>query len=176
MHLRTVGGMLLIVHKFFQGTVSLPNSVRPVILVLPTLFDSFANSFDVFATVVFVKIGSFNIGRRRRVRIIQQTVNDSIFLLVYYSSSENNLKEMSPLYACQDRSDIVSRTPSILQNVQAQLPGTVHIWMEHLTNELYARWPVRILLLEMHHQSKCTILERRVSWPDDDGIPMRSDC
>jgi hypothetical protein len=46
--------------------------------------------------------------------------------------------------------------------------------MEHLANELDARGLVGILLLEVHHQAECTILEGSVGGADNDGIPVTS--
>lgn len=77
-----------------------------------------------------------------------------------------------PLDTGQYGSDIVCRTPPILQYIQAQLARVVYIWMEHLTDELDSRRLIRVLLLEMHDQSKSAIFKRRVRRPDDDRIPI----
>jgi hypothetical protein len=45
--------------------------------------------------------------------------------------------------------------------------------MKHLADELDRRRLVRILFLEMHHQSKGAVFERCVGWADDDSIPGR---
>ena len=69
-------------------------------------------------------------------------------------------------------SDIVCRTPPVLQYIQAQFARVVYVWMEHLTDELDSRRLIRVLLLKMHDQSKSAIFKRRVRRPDDDGIPI----
>ena len=43
--------------------------------------------------------------------------------------------------------------------------------MEHRADELYAWRLVGILLLEMHDQSKCSVLERGIGRTDYDGVP-----
>ena len=56
-----------------------------------------------------------------------------------------------PLNACQDSSHIVGWTPSVLQNVQAELSGSIDIRMEHLADKFDTWRLIRVLLLEMHH-------------------------
>lgn len=73
--------------------------------------------------------------------------------------------------AGQDGCNVISWTPSVLEDVQAQLSSTVDVWMEHLADELDAGRFVRILLFEMHHQPKSAILERRIRWTDYHGVP-----
>lgn len=77
-----------------------------------------------------------------------------------------------PLNTGQYGSDIVCRTPPILQYIQAQLARVIYVWMEHLTDELDSRGLIRVLLLKMHDQSKSAIFKRRVRRPDDDRIPI----
>lgn len=77
----------------------------------------------------------------------------------------------SPLDAGQNGRHIVRRAPSVLQNIQAQLPGAVDVGVEHLADELDAGRLGGILLLKMHDQSKGTIFERSIGGPDDDGVP-----
>lgn len=77
-----------------------------------------------------------------------------------------------PLNTGQYGSDIVCRTPPILQNIQAQLPRVVYVWMKHLTDELDSWRLIRVLLLKMHDQSEGAVFKRRVRRPDDDGVPI----
>lgn len=56
-----------------------------------------------------------------------------------------------PLNACQNCSHIIRRTPPILQDIQAQLAGTVHVWVKHLADEFNSWWFVGVLLFEMHY-------------------------
>lgn len=77
----------------------------------------------------------------------------------------------SPLDAGQHRCYVVCRTPSILQNVQAQFTGGVDVGMEHLADELDGRGFVGILFLELHHQSECPIFKGRFCGADYDSIP-----
>lgn len=78
-----------------------------------------------------------------------------------------------PLDARQNSGDIVRRTPPVLKDIQAQFTRGVDVRVEHLTNELDSGRLVRILLLEMHHESEGTVLKRRVGRSDDDGVPYR---
>lgn len=77
-----------------------------------------------------------------------------------------------PLNTGQYGSDIVCRTPPILQYIQAQFARVVYIWMKHLTDELDPRRLIRVLLLKMHDQSKSAVFKRRVRRPDDNGVPI----
>lgn len=77
-----------------------------------------------------------------------------------------------PLNTGQYGSDIVCRTPPILQYIQAQFPRVVYVWMKHLTDELDPWRLIRVLLLKVHHQPKSAIFKWRVRRPDDDGVPI----
>ena len=44
--------------------------------------------------------------------------------------------------------------------------------MEHLADELDTRRLVWVGLLEVHHQPECPVLERCISGPNNDGVPM----
>lgn len=76
-----------------------------------------------------------------------------------------------PLNACQDSCNVVGRRPSILQNIQTEFTGSVHIWMEHLAEELDRRRLVRVLLFEVHDKSEGSIFKGSVGWANDNGIP-----
>lgn len=76
-----------------------------------------------------------------------------------------------PLDACQDGSNIVCRTPSVLQNVQAQLAGGVYVGVEHLADELDLGRLIGVLLFKLHDESECAIFKRRIRWAYDYGIP-----
>lgn len=67
--------------------------------------------------------------------------------------------------------DIICWTPPILKNIEAQFTGTIDIGVEHLADEFDARGLVRVLLLEVHHQTEGPIFKRSVGRADDDGIP-----
>ena len=67
---------------------------------------------------------------------------------------------------------IVCRTPPVLQDVQAQLPRPIYVWMEHLADELDQRGFVWVLLLELHNESEGAVLERRVGRAYNDGVPI----
>ena len=82
-------------------------------------------------------------------------------------------RRRSPLYAGQDGGHIIRRTPSVLQNVETKLARAVDVWVEHLADELDAWWPIRVLLLELHHQSEGAVFEGSVCRADDDGVPSR---
>lgn len=78
----------------------------------------------------------------------------------------------SPLNAGQDGRNIIRRTPSVLEDVQAELSRSVDVRVEHLADELDAGRFVGVLLFEMHDKAKGAILERGVRWADDDGVPL----
>ena len=67
-----------------------------------------------------------------------------------------------PLNRRQYGRHIVSRTPAILQYIQAQLAGTVDIGVEHLANELDAGRLVGVLFFEVHHEAEGAVFEGRV--------------
>lgn len=83
-----------------------------------------------------------------------------------------------PLNTGQDGCHIICRAPSVLENIKAQLAGTVDVGVEHLANELHPGRLIGVLFLEVHHQAEGSIFEGRISGADDDGIPSESlvDC
>lgn len=80
----------------------------------------------------------------------------------------------SPLNASQDSSDVISRTPSILQNIQAELSGRVNVRVEHLADEFDPRRFIGVSFLEMHYQSKGSIFKGCVCGADDHSIPIQT--
>jgi hypothetical protein len=76
-----------------------------------------------------------------------------------------------PLNGSENCSNVIRWAPTVLQNVQTQLTGAVNIWMKHLADELDARRLVRIRLFKVHHEAKGAVLEGRVCWSNDDGVP-----
>jgi hypothetical protein len=80
----------------------------------------------------------------------------------------------SPLDTGQDGGDIVSGTPSVLKNVQAELSRGVDVGVEHLADELDLRGLVWVLFFELHHQSKGAVFKWGVSGADNHGVPKRS--
>jgi hypothetical protein len=76
------------------------------------------------------------------------------------------------LNAGQDSGDIVRGAPSVLQNVQTQLAGGVDVGVEHVRHELDARRLVGVRLLERHDEPEGAVLKGRVSWTDDDRVPV----
>lgn len=78
-----------------------------------------------------------------------------------------------PLNAGQDSGYIIRRTPSVLQNVEAEFSGGVDVGVEHLADELDLGRLVGILLFELHHKSKGAIFKGSVCGADDDGVPTR---
>jgi hypothetical protein len=80
----------------------------------------------------------------------------------------------SPLYAGQDSSDVISRTPSILQYVQAEFSRGVDVRVEHLADKLDSRWLIRVCFLEVHDQSERSVFEWCVGGPDYDSIPVQT--
>lgn len=77
-----------------------------------------------------------------------------------------------PLNTRQDGGYIVGGAPSVLQNVETELTGSVDIGMEHLTDEFDARRLVGVLFLKIHHKAKGSILKGCIGWSNDNGIPM----
>lgn len=67
--------------------------------------------------------------------------------------------------------DIICRTPSVLEDIKAQLPRSIHVRVEHLADELHQRRLIRILLLELHDESEGAVFEWGVRGSDDDRVP-----
>lgn len=59
-------------------------------------------------------------------------------------------KQSLPLDTGQDCCHIVCGAPSVLQDIQTELPGVVDVGVEHLTDELDAGRLVGILLFKVH--------------------------
>jgi hypothetical protein len=76
-----------------------------------------------------------------------------------------------PLNTSKDGRNVVCGTPPILQDIEAELSGGVDVGMKHLAQELDLWWLVWVLLLELHHEPKCAVLEGRVGGADDDSVP-----
>lgn len=76
-----------------------------------------------------------------------------------------------PLDAGENRSDIVRGAPSILQDIQAELARGIYVGVEHLAEEFDLWRLVRVLLFELHDESKGSVLERCVGRSDDDCVP-----
>lgn len=78
----------------------------------------------------------------------------------------------SPLYASQNSGYIVRWTPSVLQDIQAELTRAVYVWVKHLADELDARRLVWVCLLKVHHQPERPILKRCICRSDDYSVPV----
>jgi hypothetical protein len=76
-----------------------------------------------------------------------------------------------PLNACQDGCNIVRGRPSILQDIQAQLPSSVYIGMEHLADELDTRRLVGVGFFEVHYEAERSIFKRRIGGAYYDRVP-----
>lgn len=77
-----------------------------------------------------------------------------------------------PLNTGQNSSHIIRRAPSVLQDIQTQLPTPIHIRMEHIADELHSWRLIGILFFEMHYQAERAILEGCVCWTDDYCVPV----
>lgn len=78
-----------------------------------------------------------------------------------------------PLNTCQDRRHIVRWAPSVLEDVQTELAGTIYVRMEHLADELDPGRLIWVLLFEVHNQAESAIFKRSVCWADNNGVPVR---
>lgn len=176
----------------FQDEQSTQNRYPPV-LIFPALLDRLSHSLVIFFAIVLEQIARFDIGRTRRVGIVQQTMfatrvsnqhrhtlsSSSVHPSIHPQHRNRNRnrrrgkwnRQSSPLHARQDRGDIVGGTPAILENVETQLAGVVDVGMEHLRDEFHAGRFVGILLVEMHDEPERAVFERRVGGSDDDGVP-----
>lgn len=76
-----------------------------------------------------------------------------------------------PLNTRENSCYVVCRAPSVLQDIQAKLSRGINVRVEHLADELDCWRLVGVLLLELHHQSKCSIFERCVCRTNNDGVP-----
>lgn len=80
-----------------------------------------------------------------------------------------------PLDTGQNGRHIVGGTPSILEDIQAQLSGGIYIWVEHLADELDGGRFVWVLLFKVHDKSECAILEWGICWSDDYSVPAKKE-
>ena len=137
--------------------------------VFPALLDGFPNSLGVFLAVVFVEIRCLDVGWRARVRVVQKTVGP-----VRYQASSlmTGVSVILPLDAGQNSCDVVRRTPSVLQDIEAQLARRIDIGVEHLADELDGGRLVGVLLLEVHHKSEGSIFEGGIRRSYYNGIPV----
>jgi len=117
-------------------------------LVVPALLDSFPDSLGVFPSIILVEIRRLDVRGGRSVRVIEQALN-----------------------AGQDSCHVICRTPSILQNIQAEFSSTIDVWVKHLADELHTGRLVGVLFFEVHDKAEGAILKGSVCWADDDGIP-----
>lgn len=62
----------------------------------------------------------------------------------------------------QDRRNIVSRAPAVLENVQAELAIRVDIRVEHFAEEFHSRGLVGIGLVKRKEQLERAVLKRRI--------------
>lgn len=76
-----------------------------------------------------------------------------------------------PLNTGQDGRHVIGWAPTILQNVEAKLACSIYVRVKHLADKLDTRWLIRILFLEVHHQTECAIFEGSIGGTNDDGIP-----
>lgn len=76
-----------------------------------------------------------------------------------------------PLNARQNCSHIIRRTPPVLQDIQAQFPRTVNVWVKHLADKFDSRWFVGILLFKVHDQAEGSIFERRIRRSYNHSVP-----
>lgn len=79
-----------------------------------------------------------------------------------------------PLNTCENSRHIVSRTPSILEDIKAKLARSVDVGVKHLTDEFDGRWLIWVLFLKLHDQPKGSIFEGRVGGSDNDCVPRRA--
>ena len=77
-----------------------------------------------------------------------------------------------PLYRRQDGSNIIRRTPAVLQDIQTQLAGAVDVGVEHLRDEFHAGGFIGVLFLEVHDEAEGAVFEGGVCWADYDGVPV----
>ena len=68
------------------------------------------------------------------------------------------------LHARQDRRNIICRTPTVLEDVQAQFAVMVDVGMEHLADKPNGRGFVRVGVGEGQSQAERTVFERCIGW------------
>lgn len=76
------------------------------------------------------------------------------------------------MYTGEDGGNVIRRTPSILEDVKAQLATGINVGMEHGADEFDSWWFVRVGLFELHHQAEGTVFEGRVGRTNYDCIPV----
>lgn len=75
------------------------------------------------------------------------------------------------LYRCKNSGHIVGWTPSVLQDVEADAPVSVHVGMEHFRHEPDRGGFVGVFFREFYCELKGAVLEGRVVRAKDDGVP-----
>lgn len=68
------------------------------------------------------------------------------------------------LHTRQDRSDIISRTPSILQDIQTEFSVRVDVWMKHVRDKAYSGRSGGVRVGECEGKAERSIFERCLGW------------
>ena len=71
----------------------------------------------------------------------------------------------------QNRRDVISRTPPVLQDVQTQFAIGIHVGMKHFGKKLDGGWFVGIGFVESQHELERAVFKWRVCGTEDDGVP-----
>jgi len=136
----------------------LPDSCLLVVLQ-PAILDRRPHPSHVLLHVLAVKLRRLRVRGAVRVRIVQQALDGR-----------------------EDRRDVVRRRPSVLENVEAELPVRVHVRMEHPREEFYRRGLVRVRFIKSQQEFECAVFERCVRCAaqgkrrKDKKIPIRWWC
>lgn len=116
--------------------------------IQPTLLHRRLHPPHIFLHILPIQLRRLCIRRTVWVRIMQQT-----------------------LYTRQDRSNIIRRRPSILQNIETELAICVHVRVEHSRQEFDRGGFVRVGFIECEEEFESAVFEGRVTRTKNDGVP-----
>ena len=117
---------------------NLTDSILLVVLQ-PAILDRRSHPPYVLLHVLTIELRRLSIRGAVRVRIMEQALDRG-----------------------EDRSDVVRRRPSVLENVEAELPVRVHVRMEHPREEFHRRGLVRVRLIKGQQEFESAVFERCV--------------
>jgi hypothetical protein len=111
-----------------------------LVVLQPAVLDSRSYPPHVLLHVLAIQLRRLRVCGAVRVRIVQQALDGG-----------------------QDCRDVVRRRPSVLENVEAELPVRVHVRVEHPREEFHGRGLVRVRFVKCQQEFESAVLERRVS-------------
>lgn len=110
-----------------------------LVVLQPAVLDCRPHPPHVLLHVLAIELRRLRVCGAVRVRIVQQALDGG-----------------------QDRRDVVRRRPSVLEDVEAELPVRVHVRMEHSREEFHGRGLVRVRFVKSQQEFESAVFERCV--------------